>query len=211
MLVQFVGVGKAGHAFLQFMDACPLLCADIDAVLVGLRDGFQQVGFVVGNEVVDFLLAEKLDHFLFVILQAYGGIHHQHSYIGFIQHLTGLFDTQQAQFPHVVVAGGVDDHHRAHGQQFHGLVYRVGSGALGIRNDGKLLAGHGIYNTGFTGIAAAEKADMDAVGGRGIVQAHGKAPFLRWRTQNTPPAAAEEGAKMLSIWLSVSSMPNTVR
>ena len=74
--------------------------------------------------------------------------------------------------PLVVDTGGVDEHHRADGQEFHRLFHRVGGGAGELGDDGDLLAGDGVEQARLADIAAAEQADMQAQAAGGVLD-HG--------------------------------------
>ena len=72
----------------------------------------------------------------------------------------------------VVKARRVDDDDGAHRQQLHRLGDGVGRRAADGGHKGDLLPGDGVDNAGLAGVAPPEKADMDAVRARRIVETH---------------------------------------
>ena len=114
----------------QLINVVPPPRADIDLVFLRRRDLRQQVAFVQRHDVGRLPLPENGAERLVLRLHAQRRVHHQHGDIGFRQHLSGAPDAHFAQLALVVQAGGVDNDHRPQRQKLHGLVHRVGGGAL---------------------------------------------------------------------------------
>ena len=81
----------------------------------------------------------------------------------------------------VIKARRVGHDHGSERQQLHRLLHGVGGGAGAVGDQGEVLRGHGVDQTRFSGVAPAEKADVNPVRRRGIVETHGSASFGRYQ------------------------------
>ena len=138
-----------GNGFLQFVNVVAPLGADVELVLPGGGKLPQQVAFVQGDQVGYLPLLKQLQQGFVLGLQAAHRVHHQYGDVGLGQHLPGSMHPHFAQFALVVHAGSVDDDHRPQRQQLHGLLHRVGGGALYVGDQRKVLPRHGVHHAGF--------------------------------------------------------------
>ena len=154
-----------GNGFLQLADAVAPGGADVKLMFAGFRKGFQQVALVQGDQIGHFPFLKQLLQGFVPWLHAPRRVHHQHSRIGLAQHLPGAVHPHFAQLALVVHAGGIDDHDRPQRQKLHGLLHRIGGGALHLGDQREALPRNGVHHAGFARVAQAEKADMGTVGG----------------------------------------------
>ena len=81
-------------------------------------------------------------------------------------------DAQVAYVAGVVDTWSVNNEHGTGRRQFHGFAHRVGGGAGHIGHYGDGLVRQRVHQAGLAGVAHAEKDDVGALAGRGIVQRH---------------------------------------
>jgi len=144
------------------------LRADRDFVVIFIFEA-AEVGFIQYDDIRHaFFLDELLQCEVFRTF-ADRAVDDEHRNISFIEYLPGALHTQLAHGALVVHAGSVDDDHRPQRQQLHGLLHRVGGGALYVGDQRKVLPRHGVHHAGFARVPQTEKADMGPVGGDGRV------------------------------------------
>ena len=143
-----------------------------DGVAVAFCDGGdgEKIALIQGDHVGELALLEEGDQGVVQLAQSSGGIHYQHRDVDGSQHLTGLLNSQLTQHPLVVQTGGVDDDHGSQGKQLHGLLHGIGGGARHVRDYRQGLTRDGVDQGGLARVAQAEEADVDAVGGGGLVE-----------------------------------------
>ena len=132
----------------------------------------QQVFLIHGNDERNLLLLKESDQFAVAVCQSFHPVGYQNSQIRTVQNLPGPAHSLLSQAAFIVETGGINNNYRPKGQQFHGLADRIGCGTFDSRYQGCLLAGHGIYQTGFAGVPAPEEAYMEALRGGSIIHAH---------------------------------------
>ena len=164
-----VGGAQPSQGFLQFPNARAGFAADAQGAFHGAGG---KVGLGYHRKTGDLPLPQGRFQILFQIAQARGRVQHDEGDIRLFQHIFGPAHPFRAQFAFVVQAGGVDEHHRAQGQNFHGFHHGVGGSAGGVGYDGGLLGGDGVHQAGFARVSAAEQRDVDSIGGGGGVHAH---------------------------------------
>ena len=163
-----------------------------DGQTVVLRRG-PQISLVIGHHIGNFFLHKQCNNLLVDCRFSHRAVHHQNGAVHPVQRPFCLLDPQFSQLALVVKARRIDDDHRPHGQQLHGLLDRVGGGALDLGHHRQLLTGHGVDQTGFSGVSPAEKSDVDPLGGGRVVHTHmlpqnrkSRMPcsiFCRWSAQ----------------------------
>ena len=125
-----------------------------------------QVKFVEGDNIRDFLFPDLFQNPFILPGHPFGAVNDQNGNIRLVENLVCFSDAQSTQLPFVIQPRGIDHHYRPKRQQLHGLLHRIGGGALYIRDNGKVLAGDGIDQAGFPRISFSEDPDVNAVCGR---------------------------------------------
>ena len=92
--------------------------------------------------------------------------------ITLVHHLHGFPDALSAERTDVIQTRGVNHHDGAERQQFHGFGDRIRRCACDVGDNGEVLSGHRVDETGFSGVALAENADMYALRIGRCVHAH---------------------------------------
>ena len=143
-LIVFLGFHEMSHPFAQFMDVRAVRCADENFVCGRGRDIFQKVGFVVCDQVGDFLRFKRRGQRFIHVGQPLHRVHDENGEVGLVEGLHRALDAHLTEFAFVVDAGGVNDDDRAEGEQLHCLFDGVGGRALDIGHQRECLSGHGV-------------------------------------------------------------------
>ena len=177
-------VGLFGHDLgereLEVLDAVPRdrrdavhrRLGDVGSLLQSRPGRRRQVGLVEDHEQRDVFGADEREDLQLAGAEPELRLGDEQGHVGLVQHVARPPDAQLAQRALVVEAGRVDDGDGPQGQQLHGLVDRVGRGALHLRNDGDLLAGQGVDEAGLADVAPAEERDVYALALGCLVEAH---------------------------------------
>ena len=152
---------QAGQALFEFVDAFSLQGADVDFMVLRLEGLVQQVRLIIDDEVRQVLVPDESQDFVVSRRPSFRSIDDDDGYIRLIEDLLRPAHPFLAQGPDIVEARRVDDDHRPQGQEFHSLVDRVRRRPFRRRYDRQVLAGHGVDDTRFPGIAAAKETNMD--------------------------------------------------
>ena len=174
-----LSAGQAADALFQLVDVLAGLGADGDLIGLTGQRCVQQVGLVVDHQVRDVPCLELLCQLPVVRLHPQGAVYYQDGHIGLVQHLEGTLDTQLSQSAYIVNTRGINDDHGADGQQLHGLLHRVGGGALHLGDQGEGLTGDGIDHAGLPSVAQTEEADVYPFARGAVIQSHRDTSFLR--------------------------------
>lgn len=132
----------------------------------------KQIGLILRNHIGNAARLEGGEEFLVERGEAACGIYHEHSHVGLVQGGLGPLDAQVAYVAGVVDTWSVNNEHGTGRRQFHGFAHRVGGGAGHIGHYGDGLVRQRVHQAGLAGVAHAEKDDVGALAGRGIVQRH---------------------------------------
>ena len=150
-----------------------------DSFLAGRGRRLFVLAFVADDEMRDVLLAKNLHQFFVDRCHAFSGIEDENGDIRLVQDAARPLDSEFAQVARVVKARRVNEEDGAERKKFHRFRYRVGRRTLFGGDDGDFLSRDGIDEAGFPGIAAAEKADVQAFARGCVVKSHEKFLSIR--------------------------------